>query len=75
MLNFVGTRTVVTVELYVYNLTGIEHVLGETHLTTCLRAAEKHEPSHLAEDLKPVVLGLNLQRRLVDIEFATPTER
>ena len=60
MLNFVGTLTVVTVEPYIYNFTRIEHVLVETHLTTSLRAAEKHEPSHFAEDLKPVVLGLNL---------------
>ena len=60
MLDFVGALTIVAVKHYVYNLTRIEHILGKTHFATCLRTAEKHEPGHFAEDLKPVILGLNL---------------
>ena len=60
VLDFIGALTVVAIELYVYNLTGKEHVLGESHFTACLRTAKEHETSYFAQNLKPVILGLYL---------------
>ena len=60
MLDFVGALTIVAVKHYVYNLTRIEHVLGEAHLTACLGTAEKHESSHFGKYLESVVLWLYL---------------